>query len=433
MLSSSEAAGFQARQPAGPIGIAERIEELDILRGFAIFGILVVNMQLFGNPAVQAVLRLGEPTGGIDRAAAWLIELLFEGKFYSLFSFLFGFGLSVQMVRARARGARFVPTYLRRLSVLLLIGLAHGLFLWVGDILLPYAVLGFLLILFRNRAPRTLAIWAAVFLGLSILLQAASLILVEMGRSTPEGAEAVAQMFAGTEGTLRAAAAQAVLIYSGGSLAEIQSQRVADLTFMYSGTLFILPNIFAMFLLGLYAGKRGIFQDIPAHLPFIRRVTLWGLAVGLPASLAYVVIREMVGSTLSPSPLGLAGWSAHAIGAPALSLCYMGSIILLTQDPAWRTRLAPLASVGRMALSNYLLQTLICTTIFYSYGLGLYGQVGAAPGLVLTVGIYLAQIPLSRWWLGRYRFGPMEWLWRSLIYWRRQPMRLEQGVRLAES
>lgn len=423
----------QMRRAAGPIGTSERIQVVDILRGFAIFGILVVNMELFGNSVYQAVFGLQETAGTIDQLARWLIGLLFEGKFYSTFSFLFGFGLAMQTVRARARGARVVPTYARRLLVLLLIGLAHGSLFWVGDILLPYALLGFPLILFRNRAPRTLVIWAALFLCLSTLLQLASFVLTEWGRSTPEGAAYIAQMYAEMEAGFRSAAAEATRAYATGSLAEIQAQRTADLAFMYTVTPFIMSNIFAMFLLGLYAGKRAIFQDIRAHLPLIRKVTLWGLVVGLPANLLFVVTREMSGFSLNPTQASMASWLTHTIGSPALSLFYMGGIVLLTQDPAWRLRLAPLANVGRMALSNYLLQTLICTTIFYSYGLGLYGQVGPAVGLALTVGIYLLQIPLSSWWLGRYRFGPMEWLWRSLTYWRLQPMRLEQGLRVAPS
>jgi uncharacterized protein len=124
-----------------------------------------------------------------------------------------------------------------------------------------------------------------------------------------------------------------------------------------------------------------------------------------------------------PSAWLLVSLAGQAVGAPALSLFYMSSIVLLMQRTPWEQRLRPLAPVGRMAISNYLLQTVICTTLFYGYGLGLYGQAGSAAGLLLTVVIFALQVPLSVWWLGHFRFGPVEWLWRSLSYGSRQPMR----------
>jgi uncharacterized protein len=201
------------------------------------------------------------------------------------------------------------------------------------------------------------------------------------------------------------------------------AQRVQDNLFYYSVAIFFLPSVFAMFLLGVYAGRKGIFQGIPGHLPFFRRVFGWGLAVGLTGNLVYATLSE-VGNRFVPSPVSLLAQVGHTYGAPALAVAYGAGLTLLMQRPGWSARLAPLASVGRMALSNYLLQTLVCTTIFYSYGLGLFGSVGPAAGILLTVVIYLAQIPLSVWWLSRFRFGPVEWIWRTLTFGRRQPMRI---------
>ncbi|HET9221138.1 MAG TPA: DUF418 domain-containing protein, partial [Roseiflexaceae bacterium] len=174
--------------------------------------------------------------------------------------------------------------------------------------------------------------------------------------------------------------------------------------------------------LGLYAGARGIFGNIPDHLPFIRRLWLWGLIVGVIGNLAYVIAGQ-VSNRSDPSPQLILALVGQTFGAPALSIFYMTSLVLLTRTAIWERHLQPLASVGRMAISNYLLQTLICTTLFYGYGFGLYGQVGAAAGVLLTIAIYALQIPLSVWWLGHFRFGPVEWLWRSLTYGQRQPMR----------
>jgi uncharacterized protein len=178
------------------------------------------------------------------------------------------------------------------------------------------------------------------------------------------------------------------------------------------------------FLLGLYAGRRAIFHDVSAHLPFIRRVQRWGLMIGAAGSAAFVA-----GESFDPSPTSVmqnVGRMCLVFGAPAMSFFYASTIILLTQDEAWRRRLAPLAAVGRMALSNYLLQSLICTMIFYSYGLALFCKVRPSLCLLLTIIIWLIQIPLSVWWLRRFQFGPIEWLWRSLTYWKCQPMRVSK-------
>jgi uncharacterized protein len=405
-----------------PISPQERIATIDILRGFALFGILLVNMNLFGHPAYLVAMELLEWRGLADRVASLLIRFFAEGKFYSTFSFLFGFGFAMQMARAEARGTRFLPLYLRRLSVLLLIGLAHAYLLWVGDILVLYAVLGLLLLLFRRRASRTLLTWVVIMLSIPIVLNAGLLGLTELGRAAPGGEEMLAQVFAGQEASYRAAAEQALRAYGQGSFTEIAAQRVRDNLFMYTVIIFIIPNIFAMFLLGMYAGRRGFFQNIPDHLLLFRRVRTWGLVLGLVGNLIYVWSRE-VAPISQPTPVGLIGYLAYALGGPALSLFYISAITLLAQNLVWKQRLAPLASVGRMALSNYIFQTLVCTTLFYSYGLGWYGRVGPALGLVLTVAIYAVQVPLSVWWLRRFQFGPLEWLWRSLTYLRWQPLR----------
>jgi uncharacterized protein len=146
------------------------------------------------------------------------------------------------------------------------------------------------------------------------------------------------------------------------------------------------------------------------------------LIVGVFGNMLYV-FAGLVSNRGEASPLGLLALSGQTFGAPALSIFYMTSLVLLAQTAIWEYRLQPLASVGRMAISNYLLQTLICTTLFYGYGFGLYGQVGAAAGVLLTIAIYALQIPLSVWWLHHFRFGPVEWLWRSLSYGQWQPMR----------
>ena len=401
------------RTVAAPAGIEpvlgqERIDAIDILRGVAILGILIVNMSLF-SMAAEAPAH-----GIVDR----LILFFAQEKFKTLFSFLFGLGLAVQMMRAEARGARFLPLYARRLAVLFLIGAAHFVLVWDGDILHDYALLGVVLLLFRHRAPKTLLVWAGVFLAIPLLFyglttyssitghanpQVQKWIAYETGADEPEFVEDIGRMYArGTYGEMVAFRAR-----------ELPRDMSPD-----TDDAFVL----AMFLLGLFAGRRRIVHDIAAHRDLIQRVLAWGLLIGIAGNLAFAA-----GGSYDPEPTSVTqnvGRLCLVFAAPALSLCYAAAIVLLTRAETWRRRLAPLGAVGRMALSNYLLQSLICTMIFYSYGLARFGRVGPSVGLLLTIAIFLVQIPLSVWWLRRFRFGPIEWLWRSLTYWQRQPMRI---------
>jgi uncharacterized protein len=198
---------------------------------------------------------------------------------------------------------------------------------------------------------------------------------------------------------------------------------------MFPLMFFAAPSVFAMFLVGVWVGKRGIFRDAEANRPFPRRVLTWALPLGILGNLAFVVAYA-ASSRLLPSPLTLVASVGQAIGAPALCFTYAAGLTLLFQQPAWRRWLAPLAPLGRMALTNYLLQSLVCTTIFNGYGLGLYGQVGPAPLVALAVVIWLAQVPLSAWWLRRFQYGPVEWLWRTLTYLRWQPLQAARPTRL---
>jgi len=400
----------------GPVPGQERIEAIDILRGVAILGILLVNMGLFSLPEGLPVRQLWPNL--VDWIAEKLILFFAQEKFKTLFSFLFGLSLSVQMMRAEARGARFLPLYLRRLSVLLLIGLAHFLLLWSGDILHDYALIGFILLLFRRRPLKTLLVWAGIFFSIPVLFYGFTTYSSITRQVNPQVMNWISYE---NEAEDQKTIEETQRIYSRGTYVEMVKFRARDLPRD------LLPDtddayILAIFLLGLYAGRRGIFHGVSAHLPFLRRVQGWGLMIGIAGNAAFAV-----GGSFYPSPTSVmqnVGRMCLLLAAPAMSFFYASTIILLTQGEAWRRRLAPLASVGRMALSNYLLQSLICTTIFYGYGLALFGKVRPSLGLLLTIIICLIQIPLSVWWLRRFQFGPIEWLWRSLTYWQRQPMRV---------
>ena len=406
----------------GPVRPSQRFDIIDILRGFAIFGILLVNMEFFSNSFYAMVIGEFEIHSTLDQLGRWFIAFFGEGKFYSTFSFLFGLGMALQYTRAQEKGQRFVPFYLRRMFVLFLIGLVHAYLFWVGDILIMYSVLGtILLIFFRNRRPKTLLIWTVIFLMVPILLNGAMFGLTSLGRMTPESAAMMDDVFAEQTSAIAANAAQSDLVYATGTFAEITQQRSDEMKYIFTTWLFMGFNVFAMFTLGLYAGKRKLYENTPENVASWRKIWIWGLIIGVIGNLAYVVLGGA--SRMIPSPQLLISTIGQTFGAPALALFYMTSLALLFQREKWQPRLMPLSFVGRMALTNYLLQTVICTTLFYSYGFGLYGKIGIAGGILLTIVIYVLQIPFSKWWLSRFRFGPMEWFWRSATYLKLQPMK----------
>jgi uncharacterized protein len=400
----------------GPVLRQERIEAVDILRGVAILGILIVNMGIFSLPEDLPAHQIWP--NAVDGTVQRLILFFAQEKFKTLFSFLFGLGLAVQMMRAEGRGARFLPLYLRRLCVLFLIGVAHFLLLWDGDILHDYALDGFILLLFRRRSLKTLLVWASIFLSIPVLFYGLTTYYSITRQVNPQLMNWISYE---NEDEDQKTIEETRRIYSRGTYAEMITLRARELPKD------LTPEIedaymIAIFLLGLYAGRRRVFHDISAHRPFIRRVQGWGLMIGIAGNAVFAA-----GGSFDPAPTSVmqnVGRMCLVFAAPAMSFFYASTIILLTQDEAWRRRLAPLAAVGRMALSNYLLQSLICTTIFYSYGLALFCKVSPSLGLLLTIIIWLIQFPLSVWWLRRFQFGPIEWLWRSLTYWQRQPMRV---------
>jgi uncharacterized protein len=412
----------------GPVLPQERIDAIDILRGVAILGILIVNMKWIsmaeGLPAHELWPNM------VDRTVDRLILFFADQQFITLFAFLFGLGLAVQMMRAEPRGERFLLLCLRRLCVLWLIGVAHFLLLWDGDILHAYAQDGLILLLFLRRSPRTLLVWAGIFLCIPLLFFGLTTYNSITGQENPQLVDWISPVSLSYPAADQETIEETRRIYSQGTYAEMIEFRARDLPWH------LLPGIddtyvLIGFLLGLYAGRRGIFHDVSAHLPFIRRAQRWGLMIGVAGSAVFAA-----GGSLDPSPASVMqnlGRACLIFAAPAMSFFYASTIILLTQGEAWRRRLAPLAAVGRMALSNYLLQSLICTMVFYSYGLALFCKVIPSLGLLLTIVIWLIQIPLSVWWLRRFQFGSIEWLWRSLTYWQRQPMQVSGRQRVTAS
>ena len=384
-----------------------------MLRGFTIFGILLVNMPLYGWPSwgPMRAIRAQQAYGPVDDAASWFLWLFAEDKFYPLLSFLFGLGFSIQLGRMAAPAAEFLSVYRRRLLALLLIGLVHGLLVWPGDILVTYAIMGFLLLPFRACSQKATLAFAIVFLLLPIAM-------------FPLDVDVHRRLFSyivASDADYKGLFDEALRVFSHGTFAEITFERARAISFNLSGPISML-QILGLFLFGLCAGRRGFFQNLQGHLSFLRRARWWALGLAVVGMMVRAGVLNLP-KVIGPYFNGFGSEALETAGNLALSYFYAIAIILVVERPAWKARLAPLAAVGRTALSNYLFQSLICTVIFYSYGLGLFGRVGPAWGLALTIAIYSIQVPLSMWWLRHFQFGPMEWVWRSLTYGRLQPMR----------
>ncbi len=406
----------------GPLGAGERWVALDVVRGLAICGILLVNMAGFSTPPQVAELSSPYWTAPSDRAAQWLIHALAQTKFYSLFSFLFGLGMAVQMERIEARGGRFVPLYVRRLIVLLGFGLVHALLFWSGDVLTIYAVLGFVLLLVRHWPDRVILPLALLLHLLPLAYYTPIAVQTELSRRDPEYNATVTEWLAERDAELLQEAQGVVAVYRHGSVADMFRQRLSELaTNLFDTLVYFVPHVLALFLLGLHVGRRRVLHDPGAHPALWRGLAAVGLPIG--------VLCGAVEATLAQDTEYIASWTTLAayalrvVGTPLLAAGYTAVIMLLLSREGWARRLAPLAAVGRMALTNYLFQTLICTTLCYGYGLRWYGRITPTGGLALAVVIFACQVPLSILWLRHFRFGPLEWLWRSATYLRRPPFR----------
>jgi uncharacterized protein len=305
---------------------------------------------------------------------------------------------------------------------LLVIGACHAFLIWFGDILATYALIGFWLILFARRKSTTLLVWTIVMLLLPLALLTGIVGILELAKLSPEATAEVEQGFAENREQAQERLEAARVGYAAGGYREILPLRARQVATSYSYFFFGAPGILAMFLLGLNLGRRRFFHDPAPHLPIIRRWIGWLFVVGLAANALMVVLVRSV-DQIVPSPAMLLQQVTFLVGGPALCFAYVGGIVLLAQRESWRRLLMPLAAVGRMALTNYLMHSLVFTTLANGYGGGLYGKVSPSVGLLLTLAMFAIQIPLSNAWLRRFRFGPVEWLWRSLTYLRLQPMR----------
>ncbi|MGD8451071.1 MAG: DUF418 domain-containing protein [Phycisphaerae bacterium] len=413
--------------PAGPIRPAERIEAIDVLRGVAVLGILVMNVQSFAmiGAAYMNPMALGELRGA--DYIIWLLGHVFaDRKFMTIFSVLFGAGIVLMTERRAAAGCRTAAVHYRRMFWLMVIGLMHAYLLWFGDVLFLYGACGLFAYLCRRWRLRTLLVFAV--LGITI----PSAIRVLWQSSLPYWpAESLAYLNDHTWQPSADVVAGELAEYRGGYLAQMPYRFAAA----RSMQLTMLPLLFlwralGLMLAGMALYKLGTFSARASARTYWFFVAV-ALLIGLPLTVYGVYWNTAVGWDVRYC--FFLGAQFNYWASLPVSLGWVGAVMLVCRAGVLAGARRVLAAVGRMALTNYLLQTVICTTLFYGHGLGLYGYVGRTGQLAVVLAVSAVQLVLSPLWLWYFRFGPLEWLWRSLTYWRWQPLRVASGGALPEA
>jgi len=407
-----------------PVKEKERIQILDILRGIAILGILMVNMPMFNSPFAARLAGFKLFTSLPNQISDLFIRFFFEGKFYSLFSILFGIGFYLFLQKSVEQGKSVIPTFRWRLFFLLIFGVLHITLLWYGDILFFYALFGFTLILFKKKSTKGLKKWIISMILIPIIITALAVGFIQLGKMVPEAAEQIEASFDYQEQLMKGLSDQAMSVYSNGSFSEIVNMRFTEWKKTLGGIFFFYPNVFAMFLLGFYIAKKGWLFNIKEHSSVFRKLFWYGLILGVVGNAMYTIGMEH-SSQMNMTPTTLFSMIGFGFGVPFMTLFYISAIVLVLEKGWFKNCLNRISYVGRMALTNYLIHSIICTTLFYSYGFGLYGKINLWQGIILVVTIYLIQVWYSKIWLKHFYFGPFEWLWRSLTYRELQNFRIK--------
>lgn len=404
---------------AMPVRKKERFAILDILRGFALVGIAVANFPefaLFTFLKPDAVAAM--PTAGADRWVRFLQYVFVDGKFYTIFSLLFGIGFSIIISNAMRRGASGFRIFYRRMAILLGFGFVHLMFIWSGDILMLYALMGMLLPLFRNCSDRTLLSWAAVLLFVPVIIDFACEFA---GVSLSAGVVRLQQHYCAKYGItddnfaywLRDADS-----YGGVFQFLVQGALVRVLEFVDGNRYF---KVMGLFLIGFCIGRRRMYAHTMMRRRMLRRVALAGCFAGLPLSVVYAW------SAVNGHPWGNAAHSLlYFVSVYIVGFAYVAAICLVyNRHP--RARVFSLFSApGRMALTNYIGQSVWGMAIYYGIGLGLGASMGLSLVVPVAVGVWLVEALFSLLWLRFFNFGPLEWIWRMLTYGRRFPLLQKQ-------
>ncbi len=405
-------------QKLQPVKIGERVYLLDILRGFAILGIFIMNLLAFTfyfgytDTEKSAVVL-----SNYDKLTIFFQHLFLEGKFYSLFSMLFGIGFAIYLAKTE-ENPKVLSLFKKRLFILLFIGLVH-LLLWVGDILAFYAMLGFLLIAFRKFNNKKLLTLALVCIFIPIPLYALKMwnpTLFNPGQYLIEyNLKLDAQLDINSERDL-------IAVLSGNNFWKMLQINLHGILWRFGDLLFQdrIFKVFGMFLVGLVVGKTKFYNRLSENKNLLKKVFIVGLIVGLPASFIMAFYMEN-GGYYQLTINGLYQTIAYSFGVAPLALAYASFFALIYLNKKVHRFLNTLAPVGRMALSNYIMHTIIGLIVFTKLGFGL-ANMGPTAWTLFALGVFIFQIFISTAWLRFFNYGPLEWLWRSATYGRWQKM-----------
>jgi uncharacterized protein len=414
-------------QTLAPVKANEREIFMDVLRGFAILGIFIANLGSgfsWYNEQAHATGPYLLPEW--DHKMGFLHHMFIEGKFYSIFSLLFGWGIALQFKRAEAAGINALPTVRRRLAFMLLLGAVH-LMIWPGDIVFFYALLGFVLLPLRKLSNKTLLITGIILILSPILIYAAKSywdwLNYPAGLLFKTGQNLETKLLGITPTTDYEA------LMKNASWWDIFKGNLAGFFYRY-GYLFFVSRIFkvlGMFLIGYALGRSGFYKNIAQHKKLLYFIIAGGLLIGLPAN--FYLARYMtyyMQDYWNLQTKGLYQTIAYALGVAPLAMAYVSIFMLSFQTAAGKKILSVLAPVGKMAFSNYIMQSLIGNFVFLGPGLGYMGKVGPVYYTLFGIIVFIIQIILSTIWLKYFNFGPVEWLWRSATYKKWQPFRKQK-------
>jgi uncharacterized protein len=410
--------------PVVPTAPSQRILSLDVLRGFALLGILVSNIQAFA--MIRAVYSNPTAFGdftGVNYVVAMLAQVLFICRFYPIFSMLFGAGIYLMAQKVEAKGGKPDAQHLRRMIWLIMIAWLHISLFWDGDILFFYGLSGLAAFLFRKLSPRILLIIGLVLVFIPVFQSAER--EASLSVKTPEQLAAVNSSMRPNQEKID----EEIAARYQGSWTALMFVRVKGCWsgFWRIDNLYNLGIYTGWMLLGMALFKFGILTAK------VSKRVLWlflvlGLGVGVPSRLYHWICNSLHNWDLwfPPGPTWFIYWETILLRAVyfLIPLGYIAGIMLICRSGKLRRLTARLAAVGRMALTNYLMHSAICTFIFYGFGLGLFGKVDRMGQLLVVLIILVFQLWFSPLWLKHFRFGPMEWLWRSLTYWKIQPMKI---------
>lgn len=383
-----------------PTMLNERVHELDSIRGVAIFGILLMNIMSFAGPFLDIASLFSLPEmfqGKANQFTLFLINTFVTANFYTLFSILFGLGFYIFLDRAKDKTSAPNRLFSRRMTGLLIIGLLHAIFIWYGDILVSYALIGFLLMLFVKVPPK----WnLGIAITISFLMTGVIVFLSWVMYKTQD-----LLMF--TEEYLEPSGIMEVAI--NGNYLDILRFNTEYTLIVLVGLFFMLPLVLMMFLIGLYIGQKGYHKRIGEIRPFLFKVALFSLILGLPIKLFTAYIQSYRVDDMALMTLVSL---SNTIGGPLMAIFFLSAFALLFNS--FKSLNKFFAPVGRMALTNYVMQSVVMVTLFY--GFNLFGKIDMVYLPLIAIIFFIVQVIFSHWYMKRYRFGPLEYLWRRFTY-----------------